>query len=181
MKRSAAPVASDASGIAPEIRRTFARVRRLARRWACDGTPSDSDDAASRREPAESESTADRETMGRAQASDGGTGSRGDAAGARACEFESMADFVLETGYTPEQFVLKLLRERDGRVRQQTVLSASGWSRSTTSRVLDRLEERDEVARVRVGTENVVYLPEELPDAAESFDAPSVDVPKATE
>ncbi|WP_433629048.1 helix-turn-helix transcriptional regulator [Halomicrococcus sp. NG-SE-24] len=180
MKRSAAPVGSDANGIALEIRRTFARVRRLARRWACDGTPSDSD-AADRREPTESESTADRETMGGAEASDGGTRSRGDAAGARACECKSMADFVLETGYTPEQFVLKLLRERDGRVRQQAVLSASGWSRSTTSRVLGRLEERDEVVRVRVGTENVVYLPEALPDAAESFDAPSVEVPKATE
>ena len=91
-----------------------------------------------------------------------------------------MADFVLETGYTPEQFVLELLRERGGRARQQAVISASGWSRSTTSRVLGRLEERDAVVRVRVGTENVVYLPEEIPDAAGSFDAPSVAGPEAT-
>ncbi|WP_327050597.1 helix-turn-helix transcriptional regulator [Halomicrococcus gelatinilyticus] len=85
-------------------------------------------------------------------------------------DWESMADFTLETGYTPERYVLELLDERGGEVRQQTVLEETGWARSTTSRVLSRLEERGEVVRVRVGAENVVYLPADAPDAATPAD-----------
>lgn len=85
-------------------------------------------------------------------------------------KWESMADFTLETGYTPKRYVLELLDERDGEVRQQAILSETGWSRSTTSRVLSRLEDHDEVVRVRVGSENVVYLPEAAPESATASD-----------
>jgi hypothetical protein len=85
-------------------------------------------------------------------------------------DWESMADFTLETGYTPERYVLELLDERGGEVRQQAVLAETGWARSTTSRVLSRLEERGEVVRVQVGAENVVYLPAAAPDVATPSD-----------
>ena len=56
-------------------------------------------------------------------------------------DWESMADFTLETGYTPERYVLELLDERGG-----------------------------EVVRVQVGAENVVYLPAAAPDVATPSD-----------
>ncbi|MGA9402510.1 helix-turn-helix transcriptional regulator [Haladaptatus sp.] len=71
-----------------------------------------------------------------------------------------MEKFAFETGRTPEAHVVELLAARDGKMRQQEIFTETGWSRSSVSRLLCGMEAEEEVVCVRLGTENVVYLPD---------------------
>lgn len=57
--------------------------------------------------------------------------------------------------------VRKRLAEADGRMRQQQVAEAFGWSASKTSRTLSDMEDEGVIERVRIGRENVVRLTDE--------------------
>lgn len=63
---------------------------------------------------------------------------------------------------TNEERVLDLLAERGGRLKQQEVAAALGWTDAKTSKVVRGLREDGEVEVVRVGRENVVALPGEI-------------------
>ncbi|WP_227352964.1 helix-turn-helix transcriptional regulator [Haladaptatus salinisoli] len=78
----------------------------------------------------------------------------------------SMADFALETGVTPEEYVVSLLEERGGNQRQQAILAETGLNRSSVSRLLREMEANGRIRRVRLGAENHVYLPDAAPDLA---------------
>lgn len=57
--------------------------------------------------------------------------------------------------------VIRLLRERGGRVKQKEVAEEFGWSDAKTSQVVGELKESDEVEVYRLGRENVLKLSEE--------------------
>lgn len=69
----------------------------------------------------------------------------------------------VETGLTPEEYVLRGLEASGGRLRQQDVIEYTGWSAATVSRTLSEMEADGLVVRIRLGRENVVCLPHSLP------------------
>ncbi|NHN61528.1 MULTISPECIES: helix-turn-helix domain-containing protein [Halorussus] len=75
----------------------------------------------------------------------------------------SEADFVVTTGLTRAEALLKLVEERGGRMKQADLVRRTGWSKSTVSRHLGKLEEDGEVDRIPVGRCKVVLLPGESP------------------
>jgi hypothetical protein len=85
----------------------------------------------------------------------------------------SLADFVLETGISPDEYVVNLLEERGGDLHQQEIIAEAGLNRSSVSRLLREMEENGQIRRVRLGTENEVYLPDAVPDLARPSDAAS--------
>ena len=83
----------------------------------------------------------------------------------------TMEEFAFETGRTPEAHVVELLAARDGKMRQQEIITETGWSRSSVSRLLCGMEAEEEVVCVRLGTENVVYLPGSIPELVRDFES----------
>ncbi|QHS18202.1 hypothetical protein GWK26_14145 [haloarchaeon 3A1-DGR] len=59
-----------------------------------------------------------------------------------------------------EERVLRLLRENGGRMKQQDVVDALGWSDARTSQVVSGLREAGDLDSFRLGRENVLRLPE---------------------
>ena len=59
---------------------------------------------------------------------------------------------------TPEEQVLRLLSEQDGRLRQAEIAEALGWSASKTSRVTSRMARTGSVQKLQIGRENVISL-----------------------
>lgn len=74
---------------------------------------------------------------------------------------ENRVDVLDELGLPPEEFVVRLVEEQDGQVRQQAFTEYTDWSEATVSRVLADLEADGVVVRIQVGRENVVCLPEQ--------------------
>jgi hypothetical protein len=62
---------------------------------------------------------------------------------------------------SPEERVLRVVRERGGRMKQQEVVSELDWSAARTSQVVGSLRESGELETFRLGRENVLKLPEE--------------------
>ncbi|QLK24723.1 hypothetical protein HYG81_11400 [Natrinema zhouii] len=60
-----------------------------------------------------------------------------------------------------EERVLRLLKQRGGRVKQQEVVSELDWTEAKTSQVVGDLRENDEIDVFRIGRENVLALPED--------------------
>lgn len=60
-----------------------------------------------------------------------------------------------------EEQVLRLLREHDGRMKQQEVAAELDWTAAKTSKVVGNLRESGELEAFRLGRENVLRLPEE--------------------
>lgn len=65
-----------------------------------------------------------------------------------------------------EEEVLFILRQRGGRVRQQTIVGELRWSPSKVSRLLTEMEETGQIERAETGREKVVALPGRLPRPA---------------
>jgi uncharacterized membrane protein len=63
--------------------------------------------------------------------------------------------------------VRRLLEANGGRLRQAEVVERTGWSKSKASRVLTRMAEDDQVRKISVGRENLITLPEAVPDGAD--------------
>ncbi|PNW63262.1 UNVERIFIED_CONTAM: hypothetical protein BEN50_24850 [Euhalothece sp. KZN 001] len=64
----------------------------------------------------------------------------------------------VQDAHTPEEQVLRLLSERDGRLRQAEIAEALGWSASKTSRVTSRMARTGSVQKLQIGRENVISL-----------------------
>lgn len=71
------------------------------------------------------------------------------------------------TGTTGEEYLVSLLRANGGRLMQNQFVDATGWAKSTVSRLLTELERQGTVTRVRVGREKIVCLPGAEPEAAQ--------------
>lgn len=75
-------------------------------------------------------------------------------------------DVLLERGLTREEYVLEILEEHDGRLRQQRIKAYTGWSAASVSRLLGRMEEAERITRFRIGNEKVVCVPDADPRKA---------------
>ncbi|WP_313692041.1 helix-turn-helix transcriptional regulator [Halorarum halobium] len=67
-----------------------------------------------------------------------------------------------------EDAVLAVLRRNGGRVRQSALVDETGWSKSKVSRVLSRMDDAGQVTKINVGRGNVITLPGEEPEGADS-------------
>ena len=62
---------------------------------------------------------------------------------------------------SPEERVLKLVREHGGRMKQQEVVQEMDWTDARTSQVVGSLREDGKLESFRLGRENVLKLPDE--------------------
>lgn len=60
-----------------------------------------------------------------------------------------------------EEQVLKLLEAREGRLKQQEVVTELGWTEAKTSQVISGMREDGSIDTFRLGRENVVTLPDQ--------------------
>lgn len=63
-----------------------------------------------------------------------------------------------ETMTTDADRVLKLLRESGGRLPQGEVIERTGWSKSKVSRLLSKMEDREQISKINIGRKNIVIL-----------------------
>jgi biotin operon repressor len=76
---------------------------------------------------------------------------------------ESRADIPAQTGYTPAEFVERLLEAEDGSLPQQALTDYTDLSEAVVSRQLQELEDEGVVVRMQLGREKLVFLPEQAP------------------
>lgn len=75
----------------------------------------------------------------------------------------SRRHFVTEIGIPHDVFFSRLIEEQGGSLPQKEFGEFTNLSSSTISRILREMEDDEQVVRVRIGRENVVYLPEHAP------------------
>lgn len=75
-------------------------------------------------------------------------------------ERPSKADVFIETGYTPEEYVLAMIESNGRRMKQQQICEFTGWSDGAVSRILSEMEDAGTITRLRIGREKVVFLPD---------------------
>lgn len=68
------------------------------------------------------------------------------------------ADGSGEELLTDEDRIVRLLEERDGRMKQAEIVESTGWSKSKVSMVLSDMEDEDVISKLRLGRENVIDL-----------------------
>ena len=66
-----------------------------------------------------------------------------------------------------EERVLRLLRDRGGRMKQGRIVEETGWSNAKVSQLLSKMDENDEIEKLRIGRENLITLPEVDPTEVE--------------
>lgn len=69
---------------------------------------------------------------------------------------------------TDQERIRRFLQLSGGRARQADMTDAFSWSASTVSRKLSKMESADQISRVKIGRENVVFLEDSEPDAIKS-------------
>ncbi|UPW01913.1 hypothetical protein M0R88_07400 [Halorussus gelatinilyticus] len=60
-----------------------------------------------------------------------------------------------------EERVLRLLRDNDGRMKQGQIVKETNWSNAKVSQLLSKMDDNDDVDKLRIGRENLITLPEE--------------------
>lgn len=89
------------------------------------------------------------------------------------------ADVLTELGLTPEEFVTQVVEAEGGSVKQQAFTEYTAWSESTICRTLQAMEAEGHIVRIRMGRENVVYLPERAPSTGLIMDADKPSYPES--
>ncbi|WP_233274873.1 helix-turn-helix transcriptional regulator [Haladaptatus cibarius] len=54
--------------------------------------------------------------------------------------------------------VLSLLRENGGRLPQSDIIEKTGWSKSKVSRLLSKMEDKQQISKINIGRKNIVIL-----------------------
>lgn len=106
---------------------------------------------------------------------DGSPGTTDDASGlsteeAETADTEPDADSVAATGeplLSDEERILNLLEEHDGRMKQTVIVEETDWSNAKVSQLLSELDEADSIEKLRIGRENLITLPDRVPDGVE--------------
>ncbi|MFC6764489.1 helix-turn-helix transcriptional regulator [Natrinema soli] len=58
-----------------------------------------------------------------------------------------------------EERVLRMLERNGGRMKQATIVSETGWSNAKVSQLLSKMDDDDEIEKLRIGRENLITLP----------------------
>lgn len=69
---------------------------------------------------------------------------------------------------TKEDRIIRTLEEHGGRIHQRDIVTETGWSKSTVSRTLSRMEEHGQIVKINVGRGNVIAQPGAEPENAGS-------------
>lgn len=75
-----------------------------------------------------------------------------------------------EPPLTDHEYVLKLLAENGGRIKQAEIVESVDWSKAKVSRVVADLEAEREITKLRLGRENLICRPGSEPAASRSND-----------
>ncbi|WP_306053788.1 helix-turn-helix transcriptional regulator [Natronococcus wangiae] len=59
-----------------------------------------------------------------------------------------------------EERVLRLLRRNGGRMKQASIVTETGWSNAKVSQLLSKMDDDEEIEKLRIGRENLITLPE---------------------
>ncbi|MFC7081797.1 helix-turn-helix transcriptional regulator [Halorussus caseinilyticus] len=60
-----------------------------------------------------------------------------------------------------EERVLRLLRDNEGRMKQGQIVKETNWSNAKVSQLLSKMDDNDDVDKLRIGRENLITLPDE--------------------
>ncbi|ELY68794.1 hypothetical protein C489_06823 [Natrinema versiforme JCM 10478] len=75
-------------------------------------------------------------------------------------EFEEPDDDDIDPELlSDEERVLRLLKQNGGRMKQASIVSETGWSNAKVSQLLSKMDDDDEIAKLRIGRENLITLP----------------------
>jgi hypothetical protein len=67
---------------------------------------------------------------------------------------------------TDRERVRRLLDEAEGTLRQTEIVDRTDWSTTKVSRLLSEMAADGEITKVRVGRENLICLPDSIPQVA---------------
>ncbi|MDX1748471.1 MAG: helix-turn-helix domain-containing protein [Halobacteriales archaeon] len=87
----------------------------------------------------------------------------------------SKQEVHIELGLRPAEFLEWLVRDAGGRMWQADLVETTGWSGSSVSRYLGRLESEGTVDRVQIGRRKLVGVPGGLPESVPTSDGPTAD------
>jgi len=59
-----------------------------------------------------------------------------------------------------EERVNRLLRQNGGRMKQGTIVDETGWSNAKVSQLLSKMDDDEEIEKLRIGRENLITLPD---------------------
>ncbi|MGQ3411481.1 helix-turn-helix transcriptional regulator [Natrinema sp. LN54] len=79
--------------------------------------------------------------------------------GGTSLEFEEPGDDIDPELLSDEERVLRLLKQNGGRMKQASIVSETGWSNAKVSQLLSKMDDDDEIEKLRIGRENLITLP----------------------
>lgn len=59
---------------------------------------------------------------------------------------------------TDEERIVRLLASNDGRMKQSQIVDRTDWSKAKVSRLLSSMEDGEEITKLTVGRENIIFL-----------------------
>ena len=75
-------------------------------------------------------------------------------------EFEEPVDDTIDPELlSDEERVLRLLKRNGGRMKQASIVTETGWSNAKVSQLLSKMDDDDEIEKLRIGRENLITLP----------------------
>ncbi|SEH12992.1 hypothetical protein SAMN04487967_1077 [Natronorubrum sediminis] len=75
-------------------------------------------------------------------------------------EFEEEAAGVDPELLSDEERVLQMITQNGGRMKQATIVNETGWSNAKVSQLLSKMDDEDDIEKLRIGRENLITLPE---------------------
>lgn len=73
-------------------------------------------------------------------------------------QFEGAASDSETPALTDEEEIVQLLVENGGRMKQSRIVTSTDWSKAKVSRLLSKMEDRDEITKLTIGRENLIFL-----------------------
>ncbi len=66
-----------------------------------------------------------------------------------------------------EERVTRMLEANGGRMKQAAIVSETGWSNAKVSQLLSKMDDEDDIEKLRIGRENLITLPDVDPTQVE--------------
>ncbi len=74
-------------------------------------------------------------------------------------EFDEVED-VDPSLLSDEERVHRMLSDNGGRMKQATIVKETGWSNAKVSQLLSKMDDDEEIEKLRIGRENLITHPE---------------------
>ncbi|WP_222916432.1 hypothetical protein [Natrinema sp. SYSU A 869] len=84
----------------------------------------------------------------------------GDSRAGTRLEFDELVEDEIDPELlSDEERVLRLLEQNGGRMKQASIVSETGWSNAKVSQLLSKMDDDNEIEKLRIGRENLITLP----------------------